>query len=111
MTTNKTDWYWINGSAYCPACVACDIPAIDSAEATLAPCESGRCACCGTPAQRHDREYQIALVMADGEWEVIDTFAASDDDAANAYAEEHHADRDWYVLDAGGRNINGGDQE
>lgn len=59
----------------------------------------------------HDREYRIALVMADGEWEVIDTFEAADDDAANAYAEENHADREWYVLDANGRNINGGDQE
>jgi len=59
----------------------------------------------------HDREYRIALVMADGEWEVIDTFQAADDDAANAYAEEHHGDSDWYVLDANGRNINGGDQE
>jgi len=59
----------------------------------------------------HDREYRVALAMADGEWEVIDTFEAADDDAANAYAEEHHGDSDWYVLDANGRNINGGDQE
>ena len=34
----------------------------------------------------------------------------ANDDAANAYAEEHFDGKDWYVLDARGRNINGGDQ-
>jgi hypothetical protein len=24
------DWYWQNGSAYCPSCVHCDSPAIDA---------------------------------------------------------------------------------
>jgi len=41
------DWYWIDGSAYCPACVECDSPAIDAVDATRGPCECGRCACCG----------------------------------------------------------------
>jgi hypothetical protein len=45
MTT--TNWYWINGSAYCPACVECDTPAIDAADATRGPAEGGNCACCG----------------------------------------------------------------
>ena len=58
----------------------------------------------GTPA----REYRIAMAKADGSWDVIETFEAADDDAANAYAEQNHADSDWYVLDADGRNINGG---
>ena len=58
----------------------------------------------GTPA----REYRVALVKTDGSWDVIDTFEAASDAAANAYAEEHHADVDWYVIDAEGRNINGG---
>ena len=52
------------------------------------------------------REYRIALVNNDGSWDVIDTFEAADDAAANAYAEEHHADVEWYVIDAEGRNIN-----
>lgn len=24
------DWYWLDGSAYCPACVECESPAIDA---------------------------------------------------------------------------------
>lgn len=44
------DWYWIDGTPYCPACVQCDTPAIDQAKATRGPCESGRCACCGEAA-------------------------------------------------------------
>ena len=54
------------------------------------------------------REYQIAFALeATGEWEIIKTFRAADDAAANAYAEQHYADREWYVLDANGENING----
>ena len=52
------------------------------------------------------QEYRIALVNNDGSWDVIDTFDALNDAAANAYAEEHHADVEWYVIDAEGRNIN-----
>ena len=62
----------------------------------------------GTVEAITPREYRIALVKADGSWDVIETFEAADDDAANAYAEQNHADSDWYVLDADGRNINGG---
>jgi len=54
------------------------------------------------------REYRIALAKADGSWDVIEAFEVADDAAANAYAEEHHADVEWYVIDAEGRNINGG---
>lgn len=53
-------------------------------------------------------EYRIAFVKADGSWDVLETFRASDDTAANAYAEQHYGDQEWYVLDAAGRNINGG---
>jgi hypothetical protein len=53
------------------------------------------------------REYRIAFVRADGEFDVVDRFMAVDDAAANAYAEQHYADREWYVLDADGQNING----
>lgn len=59
------------------------------------------------------RQYRIAYVAADGSWDVVRTFAATDDDAANAYAaQECEGDDDWFVLDSTGRNINGGnDQE
>lgn len=53
-------------------------------------------------------EYRIAFVKADGSWDIVETFAAADNAAANAYAEQHYADQEWFVLDANGRNINGG---
>ena len=55
-------------------------------------------------------QYSIAFVMEDGSWDIVEPFHAANDDAANAYAEEHFDGKDWYVLDARGRNINGGDQ-
>lgn len=57
--------------------------------------------------------YQIALVNARGEWDVVETFEADDDQAANAavarYVQEYHPGwvNDWFVLDSEGRNING----
>jgi hypothetical protein len=54
------------------------------------------------------REYRIAYAAGSGEWDVVDTFVATDDDAANAYAEATYSGDEWYVLDATGRNINGG---
>ncbi len=57
-------------------------------------------------------EYRIAFMLdATGDWEIIEAFRAADDAAANAYAEEHYPDQDWYVLDAAGRNINSDDQD
>jgi len=54
-------------------------------------------------------EYRIAYMLeATGEWEVVETFLAAGDAAANAYAEQHYSGTDWYVLNADGRNINGG---
>jgi hypothetical protein len=53
------------------------------------------------------KEYAIAFVRTDGEFDVVERFVAADDDAANEYAEANHAG-EWYVLDASGRNINGG---
>ena len=54
------------------------------------------------------REYRIAFVRADGEFDVVDRFMAIDDDAANAYAEQYYAGQEWYVLNRDGHNINGG---
>jgi hypothetical protein len=55
-----------------------------------------------------DREYRIAYAGSNGEWDVVDTFTATDDAAANAYAEATYFGDEWYVLDNTGRNINGG---
>ena len=55
-----------------------------------------------------EREYRIAYPMTNGEWDVVDTFLASDDAAANHYAETHYTGDEWFVLDGTGRNINGG---
>jgi hypothetical protein len=53
-------------------------------------------------------EYSIAyMIEATGEFDVVETFTAADDAAANAYAEANH-DGEWYVLNAAGRNINAG---
>ena len=103
---NNQNWYWIDGSAYCPACVECDTPAIDAADATMGPCQSGCCACCGESATASD--YSVAFVRYDGSWDIVETFRAAGDAAANAYAEENYGEQEWYVLDANGRNINGG---
>jgi hypothetical protein len=56
------------------------------------------------------REYCIAYAAGSGEWDVVDRFLALDDDGANAYAEAIYSGDEWYVLDADGRNINGGPQ-
>lgn len=56
------------------------------------------------------REYQIAFVRADGSFEVVQNLLAGNDAEANDYAEHAYAGREWYVLDANGRNINGGAQ-
>ena len=43
------DWYWLDGSAYCPACVECDSPAIDAADPNIQ--RGGAvsvCSCCKT---------------------------------------------------------------
>ena len=53
-------------------------------------------------------EYRIAFVKADGSWDILETLRAESDAAANDYAEQHYGEQEWYVLDAAGRNINGG---
>ena len=58
-------------------------------------------------SETYEREYRIAYAATNGEWDVVDTFRAADDAAANAYAEENSVG-EWYVLDDQGRNINGG---
>ena len=53
-------------------------------------------------------EYSIAFVLeGTGGFEIVERFRAGDDAAANDYAERAYADRDWYVLDVNGNNING----
>lgn len=56
-------------------------------------------------------EYRIAFAREDGSWDVVETFQAIDDTDANLHAETVYAGREWYVLDATGRNINGGQQD
>lgn len=56
------------------------------------------------------RNYSLAFVKADGSFDIVETFAASSNEAANEWAENHYADKEWYVLDNTGRNINGGAQ-
>lgn len=54
------------------------------------------------------KNYRVAFMLeASGEFEIVEHFAATGDDAANAYAENHYQGRPWYVLDQNGENING----
>lgn len=42
------DWYWQDGSAYCPACMQCDSPAIDADSVNVMRGSAvSRCTCCG----------------------------------------------------------------
>lgn len=52
------------------------------------------------------KNYAIAVVDANGEFEIIERIRASSDVQAEAYARRLHSDIDWYVLDADGNNIN-----
>lgn len=53
-------------------------------------------------------QYRIATVDGGtGYWEFLDTFEASDDKSANAYAEANYPDLEWYVLNSQEVNING----
>lgn len=52
--------------------------------------------------------YHIAFVNGGaGDFEIVETFTARDDSAANEHAEANYLNQDWYVLDQDGRNING----
>lgn len=57
-------------------------------------------------ANKSPRSYRVAVADINGDWEILEEFEAFDDDEANAYAEQHHAGVEWYVLDDGGDNIN-----
>lgn len=57
------------------------------------------------------REYRVAFMReSDGEFEVVETVLAMNDDTANAAAELLYPGQPLYVLDRDGNNINGGDQ-
>ncbi len=58
-----------------------------------------------------EQEYRVAFSRNDGSWDVVETFTAVDDDAANTYAGERYAAQEWYILNASGRNINGGSDQ
>lgn len=51
-----------------------------------------------------DKTYQIAFPRERG-WDIVETFLASTDAQANAYAEREYPGREWYVLH-NGQNIN-----
>lgn len=51
------------------------------------------------------KAYDIAVPDGDG-WHVFETIRVADDAAANAYAEKHYSNYEWYVL-RDGKDING----
>jgi hypothetical protein len=56
--------------------------------------------------ETYTKAYSIAVPDGDG-WHELDSIRVADDATANEYAEKHFADREWYVLDSEGNNING----
>jgi len=42
--------------------------------------------------------YLIAECLNTGDWGIIEEFEVEDDEAANAYADEHYSDIEWFVL-------------
>ena len=54
------------------------------------------------------KEYKVAFVREDAGWDIVKTFWALNDEAANRAAGILYEGTEWYVLDASGRNINGG---
>jgi len=61
------------------------------------------------PINADVKTYRIAFVSADGSFDIVREFFVHNDAEANQYAEDHYGDQDWYVLDARGNNINGGE--
>lgn len=51
------------------------------------------------------RNYSLAYMKADGRWDIVRTFTAANDAAANDWA-DRNGDGDWYVLNSDGQNIN-----
>jgi len=41
------------------------------------------------------------------QYPAVETFWADSDDEANAYAEAHYPELEWYILNGSGENING----
>ena len=67
---DANDWYWIDGTAYCPSCVECDTPAADTANCARGPSGGIRCACCHetdwTDADRTQQLYREAEARVRG---------------------------------------------
>ena len=53
-------------------------------------------------------QYTIAFVTESGDWDEVEQFHVWTDKDANDYAEAKYAGREWFVLNAAGKNINGG---
>jgi hypothetical protein len=60
--------------------------------------------------ETYSKAYEIGIFEGYNrdQWHSLASIRAVDDAAANAYAEQHYPEHEWYVLDANGRNINGG---
>ncbi len=62
---------------------------------------------CGIDDAQGEANYKIAFMLeATGDFEIVEEFEATSDEEANAYAEQYYGDREWYVLNEYGENIN-----
>ena len=92
----------IGGAAY----QQCEHEATDAADYERD--EDGRWLFQGRPfTGTVERIYKIAFMLeSTGGFEVIETFSASGNYAANHYAKTNYDGQQWYVLNAEGENIN-----
>ena len=59
--------------------------------------------------ETYTKAYEIGVYEGfnKDEWHVLDAIRVAGDAAANAHAEQHYPEHEWFVLDANGDNING----
>ena len=57
----------------------------------------------------NENEYRIGIYEGwdMDRWVLLASIRAADDAAANAYAEAHFSEHEWYIFDADGNDING----
>jgi hypothetical protein len=85
-----------------------EVPAelVQEMEQVREAAEAAMCRVMEEAAADQTQTYQIAHCTESGDWDILETFEAADDDAANAYAAQNYAaDPDWYVL-RDGQNVN-----
>jgi hypothetical protein len=59
-----------------------------------------------TPAAATEQTYFVAIAKADGGFEILREFTATDNAAANEFAHYNFNGLEWFVLDSKKQNVN-----